>query len=211
MGNHGLSKEQKAVLDTLKNIPEFRTAQFYLAGGSGLNLYFSHRESIDEDFFTKEPFRPDLLFLTLSKYFTAKKISEEPGTLHVNLNGVLCSFFHYPYPVFELIEFEDVPVASVIDIGCMKLSALISRGSKKDFVDLYHILNNSNTFDELWQAFKEKYGIGDNEIYTVLKSMVYFQDAEKEKLSPELENEWETIKSFFTELAQKITCRYTRS
>jgi hypothetical protein len=35
---------------------------------------------------------------------------------------------------------EGVPVASLLEIGAMKLAAIIDRGTRKDMVDLYFIL-----------------------------------------------------------------------
>jgi len=192
-------------LDTLKSVPEFKEAEFYLAGGSGLIFYFSHRLSIDEDFFTKKTFQPDRLFSALASHFQTRRISQAPGTLHVELNGVLCSFLHYPYPVLETNSIENIPLASVADIGCMKLSALISRGSKKDYVDLHEILTKEVVFDELWTLYKKKYNVNDDEIYAILKSMTYFADADRERLAPELEIRWNAIKKFFVTLAQHVS------
>ena len=46
--------------------------------------------------------------------------------------------FGYAYPVlFPSAPFLEVAVADPRDIACMKISALASRGTKRDFVDLY--------------------------------------------------------------------------
>ncbi len=46
-------------------------------------------------------------------------------------------FFYYPYPLVAPLGGEDLAVASPLDLGLMKLGAIISRGSRRDFVDLH--------------------------------------------------------------------------
>ena len=55
--------------------------------------------------------------------------------------GARVSFMTYDYPLIEdPITYKNLDVASLIDIGCMKMSAIMHRGAKKDFIDLYFIL-----------------------------------------------------------------------
>ena len=50
---------------------------------------------------------------------------------------VALRFFYYPYPLVEPLDGEGLAVASPLDLGLMKLGAIISRGARRDFVDLY--------------------------------------------------------------------------
>lgn len=51
-------------------------------------------------------------------------------------------FVNYPYAwIDDPIKTNDLILASEKDIGAMKLSAIAGRGSKKDFYDLYILLN----------------------------------------------------------------------
>ncbi len=204
MGNWGLSESQKKILDVLIHVPEFQALNFYLARGAGLILYFSHRTSRDEDFFSQEQFQPEHFLAALSGHFQVQVLSREKGTLHLSLDGVLCSFFHYPYALIEKNLIDNMPVASIPDIAAMKLSALVSRGSKRDFVDLYFILNRGYAFEDLWTIYRQKYQTTDDELYNLLKSMVYFDDAEKETLDPAMETAWPAVKNFFRKLVQEL-------
>jgi hypothetical protein len=94
---------------------------------------------------------------------------------------------------------------SFMDIGCMKISALVSRGSKKDFIDLHRILQSGITFKELWEAYKKKFRADDDEMYNLLKSMVYFEDAETETLEEDIEKKWPGVKHYFIKLAGELT------
>lgn len=83
----------------------------------------------------------------------------------------------------------------------MKIDTISSRGSKRDFVDLYFILRKSDiSLKEFFQYFEKKYGKENYNIYHVLKSMVYFEDAEgNPELNMLVQFSWENMKSFFTE------------
>lgn len=152
---------------------------FYLAGGTALALQLGHRKSIDLDFFSKEPFNNDEILSQL-KEFQVKVEQNTEGTLELTIDGVKVSFLRYDYPIlmpFE--EFKGFKLASVLDIACMKVSAISSRGSKKDFIDLFEILE-VYSFDEVYKAFLKKYeGIEFNETH-IIKSLTYFADADKD-------------------------------
>jgi len=130
---------------------------FYLAGGTGLALRIGHRQSIDFDFFTMEDFQRDVVIHHLKGIGNYQVVFEEENTLHGYLNDVKISFFKYPYPLLEdPLSDGYMQIASVKDIGCMKLSAIVSRGSKKDFIDLYFILKHYQLTD-LIQWYEQKY------------------------------------------------------
>jgi hypothetical protein len=62
------------------------------------------------------------------------------GNLVLVANNVKVGFYGYGYELLApLIEADDVSMASVFDIGLMKMDALLSRASRKDFYDLYTI------------------------------------------------------------------------
>lgn len=67
---------------------------------------------------------------------------DKDGTFIATWHGVGLSFFgldSYPL-VTPVATLENIRVASVKEIGAMKLAAVIGRGTRKDFVDLYFIL-----------------------------------------------------------------------
>ncbi|OGZ27671.1 MAG: hypothetical protein A2365_03435 [Candidatus Nealsonbacteria bacterium RIFOXYB1_FULL_40_15] len=169
---------------------------FYLAGGTGLALQFGHRKSIDLDFFNPAPFSTAKLTERLSALGDLKINSKtEEDTLNCSLNGVLVSFFKYPYKLlFPLAEYKGVKIADFRDIACMKIDVISSRGSKKDFVDLYFILNKIS-LKELLTLFDKKYeGIKYNRMH-LLKSLFYFDEAEKDPVPVMLEDiKWEDVK-----------------
>ena len=188
-----LLKEHREAISQIKSVLD--EGSFYLAGGTALYYILKHRNSIDLDFFTSE----NIDLRKFNDYFKAhelKLISKD--TIHAVVKGVNLSLFLFPYPLLKpLIEFHIIKIASLEDILCMKVNAVIRRGSKKDFIDIYFIMKemklNSNILLELFQRKFGKYNP-----LIIKKALTYFEDAEKE---PEIElikkANWEDIKKFF--------------
>ena len=55
----------------------------------------------------------------------------------------------------------------------MKLSAILSRATNKDYIDLYYIFQEYD-FEEILELCQEKFI--DIDINLILKSLVYFED-----------------------------------
>lgn len=152
---------------------------FYLAGGTALSLILGHRKSVDLDFFSSRFPKTEILLARL-KPLEPEIINQDKGTLDLYIDDVKVSFLKYDYPLIgDLLEFDGVKIASISDIACMKLSAISSRGSKKDFIDLYFILEKES-FDKLLSLFQRKFKGVDYQMAHILKSLVYFDDAEQD-------------------------------
>jgi predicted nucleotidyltransferase component of viral defense system len=173
---------------------------FYLAGGTALALQLGHRDSIDFDFFAKKNFSSLELFNKLKVAFNGfeiVKVQEEKDTLTVLVDGkIKVSFFAYPYILIKpIIKSEFINLASIEDIGLMKLSAITGRSVLKDYVDLYWILQKISLAD-LVPLCQKKYK--DLDINVVLKSLVYFDDVIEEPMIYKNSGEvsFEEIKNF---------------
>ena len=91
------------------------------------------------------------------------------------------------------------------DIACTKFITIMMRGSKKDFIDAYFILQQI-TLDELFLKMKEKYKNIDYNQPSILKSLVYFEDAENQPM-PKMHKsvKWDEVKNFLKEEAKKYS------
>lgn len=168
---------------------------FYLAGGTALAVHFGHRKSIDLDFFSQEDFSTSDLKGQLPQIGKIVLLGESDGTLHITVDHVMVSFFRYRYNLLFLpVKFEGLKLADERDIAAMKLDAVSSRGSKKDFIDIHELLGKY-TLSELIEFFKIKYaGIRYNMLH-ILKSLVYFDDADGEPSPAMLHDvDWSIIK-----------------
>jgi hypothetical protein len=156
---------------------------FYLAGGTGLALHLGHRFSVDLDFFSSQPdavgadqraiLREEFEDPTLSITF------DKDATFVANWQGVGLSFFRlHLYPlVTPTLLMEGVPVASLEEIGAMKLAAIIGRGTRKDLVDLYFILQQLPV-ERLFQVAAMKYKRVRTFATSATRALAYFDDAE---------------------------------
>lgn len=203
MHYHILDKARTELLPELARFKE----QFYLAGGTALALYIGHRTSVDFDFFTERDFDTISVFSALRDACAGrdvKKVQEEKNTLTVFVDGVQISFFAYPYTLIEPLHIEPyVNLASMTDIGCMKLSAVVSRSSVKDYTDLYFILKQC-PLSELLIAARKKFP--DIDVQLILKSLVFFADVRLEKLSflPASAVSFETVKHDLIEKVKTV-------
>jgi predicted nucleotidyltransferase component of viral defense system len=194
MHEETLYLKTKTTLEKLQN--ETILKDFYLAGGTALALHLGHRKSIDLDFFSQKYPSQEQLIQVLNKY-KPLITQQATGTLDVFIDEVKVSFFEYKYPLLETtISFKQTKLASLLDIACMKIAAISQRGTKKDFVDLY-VLLQKYTLGNILDAFEKKYlGIEYQKLH-ILKSLVYFDDAENDPEPDYLTPiKWEEVKSY---------------
>lgn len=183
---------------------------FYLGGGTGLAFQIGHRLSVDIDLFSGENLLISQdryrLFEMLSKEGLTKVVSEEDGTLKLDFQEVILSFFHYPYPlVTSLVEAEGLKIASLPDIGLMKIAAIIGRGTKKDFVDLYFVTKEGSSLEELLRLGTKKFSHVRDFKAQSLKALVYFEDAETQRLPKTLRFvAWKEVKRYFKDEVSKL-------
>jgi predicted nucleotidyltransferase component of viral defense system len=182
--------------------------RFYLAGGTALALQMGHRTSVDLDFFSeqdelRDESRAEIVSAMAS--LNPGVITDHVGSLLFSVQGISTGFFGYGYSlVGQSVEFEGVMLASLIDIGMMKLDALISRASRKDFYDLYFIAQ-SNPIDSLLELGRAKYPFARDFELQAVESLTFFENADTD-FQPNLliPVEWETVKTFFVEQAKLL-------
>ncbi len=200
-----LDEQRKNILPLFA---ELSNEGFYLAGGTALALQIGHRDSIDFDFFKEQSFDTEKLFAKLEQVFKNHKIlktQEEHNTLGVVVDETIkISFMSYNYVLLKLlIESDYFPLASITDIGCMKLSAITSRSVLKDYVDLYFILKQIS-LREMIMLCETKFPNIDGNL--ILKSLVYFDDVHLEPImfKENHDVDFETIKKFLKQEVAKL-------
>lgn len=164
-----------------------------LVGGTAMALQTGHRKSIDLDFFGTLSFEETELIDTVSSMGTVTWLNKLKNIKSILINGIKVDFVNYSYPWLSLPEVEgNIRLANKRDIAAMMLAAITGRGAKKDFTDLYYLLKEFS-LDEMIKLYEEKYA--DGSAFMVLKSLVYFEDAEEDEM-PEMlmPASWKTIK-----------------
>jgi len=191
-------------------------ADFYLAGSAALALYLGHRPVRDLDLMSNAnrltpPDRRDLLGALLDIEPKTEVETARDGYLFVRMPGVAAGagvgvrFFYYPYPLADAFEeIDGLSVASAIDLGLMKLGAIISRGTRRDFVDLYLLCRRLPLADLLGRA-EDKFGHVRDFPLQALKGLADFSAAVDEPM-PKLTHplEWSEVESWFGEQVRTL-------
>lgn len=174
---------------------------FALAGGTSLALQIGHRKSIDLDIFCPQLFDVKELeiILTTSANFSFDYTGNNSQMLFGNINNIKCDFVHEPAVLLEPFTVVDgVNYFSVQDIAAMKLHTICGRGKKKDFFDVYALLQLYSR-EKLIEWFTQKYD--DKQLFFLWRSILYFEDAENDpdiEGFPPFTKNWKEIKEFIT-------------
>ena len=190
-------------------------AELYLAGSAALALYLGHRPVRDLDLMAMAnrltpPERRDLLRELLALEPNLRVETARDGFLALRApDDVALRLYFYPYPLAAPPELHHgVEVASALDLGLMKLGALISRGSRRDFVDLY-LLCRRLPLEALLDAAADKFGhVGDFPLQA-LKALADFSDVEGEPM-PRLAAplDWEEVEGWARASARELGAGY---
>lgn len=149
---------------------------FFLVGDTALALQLGHRKSIDLDLFTTSQFNNLTLLNSLEPDFQVSIESDQPNMLITNIDGIKVDFVKMGYPIlFPALIMEEVRMLDIKDIAPMKLKAIAQRGSKKDFFDLYFLLEPM-PLDNMISLFQQKFKM--HEVFHTVKSLSFFEDAE---------------------------------
>ncbi len=151
-----LSEEQKSLLPLVKL---FRR-EFYLVGGTAIALQIGHRKSIDFDLFKGNSFNPkkvlDKISASKLHYMVTRRVSEQ---LNLTISNVKMTFFEYPYPIEAKLDYDKtVRMPDLITLAAMKAFALGRRSKWKDYIDLYFLLKNHFSLDQIIQKAESIFG-----------------------------------------------------
>lgn len=169
---------------------------FYLVGGTALSLQIGHRISVDIDLFTNELFDSTFLSAELKQKYNFKQNLDKGYFLQGQIEGIKVDILKYPYkPLNPIIEIESVRMVVLADIASMKLAAITNRGRKRDFIDLFFLLKKFS-LKQIIEWYQQKY---DAEIFMLLQSLVYFDDADGDiDLNMIVSLDWENVKEEIT-------------
>ncbi len=192
------------LMELLNNLmTEKLFSDFYLVGGTALALQMGHRNSIDIDLFGKATINSDLFIEKVSKFGKVNILQNSKNILVVKVNNLKVDFVNYKYPVLsETLLEKNIRMFSKTDIAAMKLKAIAGRGSKKDFIDLYFLLNEFS-LEMMLSFYEKKYKEGS--VFMVLKSLTYFEDADIQQ-QPKMcvEFDWELCKKTIIEQVKAL-------
>ena len=177
--------------------PELKDVR--LVGGTALALQYGHRKSVDLDFFGVLPEDKELLIDIARTLGDIQVINQTRMILQLIVNQVKVDFVDYSRYLWidEPINGDGFVLASDCDIAAMKVNAIIGRGPRKDFIDLYVLLQHYS-LKEIMNFYRQKYP--EFSEYRALLSMTYFEDAEMQDM-PQMfiDTSWEDMKKTIVE------------
>lgn len=187
-----------ATLELLKQLQSIQLfEQLRLVGGTALALQLGHRKSIDLDLFGN--IDSDVLEINnvLSRLGNITQLRDSTNIHIYRVNGIKVDIVNYTYPwLSRILQFDELRIATYEDIAAMKIAAITGRGTKKDFIDLYFLLKEFG-LDKMLNLYQRKYK--DGSVFMALKSLVYFDDAEKDEMPNMLVNvDWREVKEAIT-------------
>lgn len=206
MHEKALPQHSLELLKELESDGSALLSNWILAGGTGLAFRLGHRISEDLDFFRVDDLDVRELHDVLGAHGSYETLQEAEHTLTVLIRNTKLSFFRVRDPfLFETEKYRFFSIAAIEDISLMKLAAISGRGSRKDFADLYMILQQDPSLETYFKMLPRKYGTSRINTYHILKSLTYFDDAESEPMPRMLVPfNWDECKAFFVRQARAI-------
>lgn len=168
-----LTKEQIKLLPLVKQFSK----DFFLVGGTAIAFHIGHRRSVDFDLFTGKEFdNAKIREKIVKEHKIERMFRDEIGQYSVSVSGVRFAFLHYPFRIRASTNFGGViSLPDLLTLAAMKAYALGRRAKWKDYVDMYFIMRDYHTIQEITERAKKIFGREFNEkIFRA--QLAYFQD-----------------------------------
>lgn len=191
-----LETVESSTLELLKKLQRLPVLeQTRLVGGTALALQLGHRKSIDLDFFGTVDCEAEYLRESIAGIASLTILKESPHIHIYIVDGIKVDVVNYKYPWLDDVVLEQgLRLASVSDIAAMKITAIIGRGTKKDFIDIAFLLHHFS-LEEILHFYAAKYN--DSSVFMAMKSLAYFDDAEADPMPDMFVNQsWQQVKAY---------------
>ncbi len=183
-----------SLLIRLQQLTELKN--FYLVGGTALALRYGHRISVDLDLFGPDLIQSDIINELTKEFGTEFQYEQSPNkwAMFCFIYNIKVDIIKYPHPlVFPIETNENIKLASSLDIAAMKINAILGRASKKDFWDIFELLQHFK-LEEIINAHQKKYP-SQMLLISIPQALSYFEDAEESENPICLKKRnWEEIK-----------------
>jgi hypothetical protein len=179
---------------------------WFVIGGHAVRCFCPYRPSRDVDFGVGLPRDLEALLAELRRRGQVEILERSKDTVHLRFDGINVSIF-----VLEnLVPFTEHQRLSVTGILATKLHAILDRGTRRDFFDLYVTLQIHRLgMAECLAAMREVYGTIKDAL--LLRALTYFDDAEREAPLPgEGPRDWKAVKDYFLSRAGQLLVPPTR-
>lgn len=165
-------------IELLPLIGEFKR-EYYLVGGTAIALYIGHRRSIDYDLFKYSALNRkkniDKIQAQGYKPIVSWNVADQ---MNLIVNEVKLTFYQYPFQINANNVFDGiVRIPDLLDLAAMKAYALGRRSKWKDYVDLYFLLSNKFSLNEISDRASSIYGdLFSDKLFR--SQLSYFEDVD---------------------------------
>ena len=189
-----------SLLKKLQALPELKN--FSLVGGTALSLKYGHRISVDLDLFGNSELDKKNIITVLEKNFrkdftyTTNRLD---WAIFCYIQNIKIDIIRYNYPIIApTVTIDGINMYSTEDIIAMKFNAILGRGKKKDFWDIYELLHHF-TLQQMIDFHFAKFPKQMLAI-TIPEALCYFTDADDSEDPISLKGQtWDHVKSFIHE------------
>jgi hypothetical protein len=174
---------------------------WFVIGGNAVRCFCPYRPTRDVDFGVGTAANLDEFLDRLGRRGRLEISERGPDTAHGHFEGVKFSVF----VLDRLAPFVEDRRLNVTGILATKLHAILDRGARRDFFDLYvtlehHSLGLAECFAALREVYRKEVGEA-----LLLRALTYFADAEREAPLPgEAPADFATVKRFFLTRAGQL-------
>ncbi len=180
---------------------------WFLIGGHAVRCWRPYRPSRDVDLGVRTHPAAAKLLAALKRRGTVTLIERSKDTVHFRFEGIDVSLFVLP----RVGRFVEDRRLSIVGILSTKLHAILDRGTRRDFFDLYVVLHDQRlSVADCLSALRSVYGpnVDDG---LLLRALAFFDDADREaKLPGEGPRDWGLVKRFFQEQVGRLLIPPTR-
>ena len=197
-----LNPDQLRLLSLIKAF----SSDYYLVGGTAIALNIGHRRSIDFDLFIHKPIKRirNRRIISENGFSISQVIYEDKDQMHVIVENVKMTFFNFPFSIDATIDFDDfIKMPTLLDLAAMKAFALGGRAKWKDYVDLYFLLRDYFSLEQISNNAKIIFGKSFNE-KLFREQLPYFVDidyTEPVEYMPEKEISDADIRKYLKEVS----------
>jgi len=186
-------KPEQVIPQELRKIVE-PIPYWFVIGGHAVRCFCPYRPTRDVDFGVRQADSVDRLVEELRRSGDTEILERSQDTVHLRWDGIGVSIFLLE----SIARFTEDRRLSVEGILATKLHAIIDRGTRRDFFDLYVTMQDQQLgLAECLRALRAVYEQDINDSL-VLRALTFFDDADREAQLPgEGEKDWDRVQSFF--------------
>ena len=167
---------------------------WFVIGGQAVRCFAPYRPSRDVDFGIDSPTNLNELVEQLGRRGRVEIQERSRDTVHLLWNGIKVSAFVLDFLVGH-VEARHLDVTGIL---ATKLHAILDRGLRRDFFDLYVMLQQHRLgIATVLTAIRTVYQ-GQIDDALMLRALTYFDDAEREAALPgEGLSDWTIVRDYF--------------